>query len=264
MGIVPTEPARERARGTLDAKKVTDEFADSNDGNALVDDCTTSVSTGRTMAQIASGEDVWRSNRKGSKGGRGKKSRGTAPPPFQPPQLATLVDDVPTGSEWLYEYKYDGYRLLISTGEGASTAWTRHGKDWSDKFRPIVKAASDLPPGCLIDGEVVALDDSGKPSFQLLQSTLKDQKGANLVYYAFDLLIEEGKSITGLGNIVRKERLESLLAGVQPPIIFGDHVIGKGEALFKEVCKQGGEGIVAKKANSPYKGVRTRNWLKIK
>jgi bifunctional non-homologous end joining protein LigD len=245
-------------------KKVTDAFADPNDGDALVDNCVTSVTTGRTMAEIASGADVWRSNRGGRKGGRAKKTSVAAPPRFQDPQLATLVDDVPTGNGWLHEYKYDGYRLLIATGEAAATAWTRNGKDWSDRFRSLVKAAANLPAGCLIDGEAVALDDQCKPSFQLLQSTLKEQKGANLVFYAFDLLVERGKDIKRLPNLERKARLAALLEGVSQPIIYGDHVIGRGEALFTEVCKQGGEGIVSKKADAPYRGTRTRNWLKIK
>ncbi len=79
-------------------------------------------------------------------------------------------------SDWLHEYKYDGYRLLLATGGGAATALTRNGNDWSDKFRGIVRAAAELPAGCLIDGEAVALDDNGKPSFQLLQATLKGGK----------------------------------------------------------------------------------------
>ena len=245
-------------------KKVTDAFADPDDGEALVDNCVTSVTTGRTMAEIASGEDVWRSNRGGQKGGRGKRKASKAPPPFEEPELATLVDEVPAGSGWIHEYKYDGYRLLLAVGDGVATAWTRNGKDWSDKFKALVKAAAKLPPGCLIDGEAVAIDDEGKPSFQLLQSTLKDQKGANLVFYAFDLLIDRGKDIRKLPNIERKERLAALLAGVQAPILYGDHVIGRGEELFREVCRQGGEGIVSKRASAPYKGTRTRDWLKVK
>jgi bifunctional non-homologous end joining protein LigD len=245
-------------------KKVTDEYAQPDDGDALVDNCVTSVTTGRTMAEIAAGEDEWRSNRGGRKGGRGKKQASKAPPAFEEPQLATLVDEVPTGNAWLHEYKYDGYRLLLAVGDGVATAWTRNGKDWSDKFKALVKAAAKLPAGCLIDGEAVALDEKGKPSFQLLQSTLKDRKGANLVFYAFDLLIDRGEDIRKLGNLERKERLAALLETVPPPIIYGDHVIGKGEALFNTVCEQGGEGIVSKKANAPYKGTRTRCWLKIK
>ena len=245
-------------------KKVTDEFANPENGNELVEEAVTSVTTGRTMAEIASGTDVWRSNRGGQKGGRAKKKSTQGPPPFRSPQLATLVDDVPTGSNWLFEYKYDGYRLLIATGSGAATAWTRNGKDWSDRFRALVKAAAKLPAGCLIDGEAAALDEEGRPSFQLLQSTLQEQRGSNLVFYAFDLLVDRGEDITRLPNIERKDRLKSLLAGVHPPILFGDHVIGHGEDLFREICKQGGEGLIAKRADAPYRSERSRNWLKIK
>jgi bifunctional non-homologous end joining protein LigD len=245
-------------------KKVTDEFADPEDGDALVDNNVTSVTTGRTMAEIAAGVDVWRSNRRGQKGGRAKKTASKAPPPFQEPQLATLVDEVPTGNSWIHEYKYDGYRLLLAVGDGVATAWTRNGLDWSDKFKALVKAATKLPAGCLLDGEAVAVDDKGKPNFQLLQSTLKEQKGANLVYYAFDLLVDRGEDINKLPNIERKARLAALLEGVSPPILYGDHIVGRGEAMFNAMCEQGGEGIVSKKASAPYKGARTRNWLKIK
>jgi bifunctional non-homologous end joining protein LigD len=244
-------------------KKVTDEFANVEQGDALVDEFVTSVTTDRSMAEIASGGDVWRSNRGGQKGGRAKKKSGVGPPSFEQPQLATLVDSVPTGSDWIHEYKYDGYRLLIATGEGSATAWTRNQKDWSDKFRQLVRAASKLPAGCLIDGEAVALGKNGKPDFQLLQSTLKGGN-ADLAVYAFDLLIDRGEDIRKLPNIERKERLAALLKGVSPPLLYGDHVIGKGEALFAAICKEGGEGIISKKASAPYRGTRTRDWLKIK
>jgi len=245
-------------------KKVTDDFADPADGDALVDNCVTSVTTGRTMAEIAAGEDVWKSNRGGQEGGRAKRKASKAPPAFVEPQLATLVDEVPAGTSWIHEIKYDGYRLLLSVGEGVATAWTRNGLDWSDKFKVLVKAAAKLPPGGLIDGEAVALDNDGRPSFQLLQSTLKDQKGANLAFYAFDLLIDRGEDIRKLPNIERKERLAALLEGVSAPILYGDHIIGRGEEMFEAVCKQGGEGIISKKASATYSGTRTRNWLKIK
>src|SRR5690348_14218027 len=245
-------------------KKVTDEFANPDDGDALVDNCVTSVTTDRTMAEIAAGEDVWRSNRGGQTGGRGKKKSSKAPPAFQEPQLATLVDDVPPGDSWIHEIKYDGYRLELAVGDGVATAWTRNGKDWSDKFKALVKAAAKLPAGCLIDGEAVAIDDEGKPSFQLLQSTLKDQKGANLVFYAFDLLVDRGEDIKKLPNIVRKDRLASLLAGTSGRILYGDHIVGRGEEMFEAVCKSGGEGIISKKASATYQGTRSGNWLKIK
>ena len=245
-------------------KKVDDDFAKPEEGEALVDKCVTSVTTDRTMAEIAAGTDVWHSNRKATgKTGRAKRRAQLGPPDFQSPQLATLVDAVPTGNDWLHEYKYDGYRLLISTAGGAATAWTRNGNDWSDKFRSIVRAAAKLPAGCLIDGEAVALDKNGKPSFQLLQSTLKGGD-ADLAFYAFDLLVDQGEDITELANIERKERLAALLKAASAPILFGDHVIGTGEKLFESICKEGGEGIISKKAKAGYRSERSKNWLKIK
>ena len=244
-------------------KKVDDQFAKPEEGDALVEHCVTSVTTDRSMAEIAAGADVWRSNRGGQKGGRQKRKAQAAPPKFKAPQLATLVDAVPSGNEWLHEYKYDGYRLLIATAGGAATAWTRKGNDWSDKFRSIVRAAAKLPAGCLIDGEAVALDEKGKPSFQLLQSTLKGGD-ADLAFYAFDLLVDQGEDIADLPNIDRKERLAALLKSVSSPILYGDHVVGKGEKLFDAICKEGGEGIISKKSKAPYRGVRSKNWLKIK
>jgi bifunctional non-homologous end joining protein LigD len=245
-------------------KKVDDDFAKPDEGEALVEQCVTSVTTDRSMAEIAAGADVWHSNRKSTgKTGRARRRAGVGPPKFRSPQLATLVDAVPSGNAWLHEYKYDGYRLLVATAGGAATAWTRNGNDWSDKFRSIVRAAAKLPAGCLIDGEAVALDKKGKPSFQLLQSSFKGGD-ADMAFYAFDLLVDQGEDIAGLSNLERKERLAALLKAASVPIVYGDHIIGKGEKLFEAVCKEGGEGIISKKAGAPYKGERTRNWLKIK
>ncbi len=235
-------------------KKVTDEYADPEDGDALVDNCVTSVTTDRTMAEIAAGEDVWRSNRGGQKGGSaGRRSRARPRRPSRSRSLRRSSTTCRPANSWIHEFKYDGYRLLLAVGDGVATAWTRNGKDWSDKFKALVKAAAKLPAGCLIDGEAVAIDENGKPSFQLLQSTLKDQKGANLVFYAFDLLVDRGEDIKKLPNIVRKDRLASLLAGTSGPILYGDHIVGRGEEMFKEVCKLGGEGIVSKKASATYR-----------
>jgi bifunctional non-homologous end joining protein LigD len=244
-------------------KKVTDEYAREGQGETLVEQGMTSVTTGRSMAEIAAGADVWHSKSAQGKKGRARKKAGIAPPKFQAPQLATLVDAVPSGKDWIHEYKYDGYRLLLATGGGTATAWTRNGKDWSDKFRGIVKAASALPDGCLIDGEAVALGEDGKPNFQLLQSTLKGGD-APLAFYAFDLLVDQGKDIRRQSNLKRKERLAALLKGVPAPILYGDHVAGKGEELFAAICAEGGEGIISKRSAASYAGRRTRDWLKVK
>ncbi len=236
-------------------KKVNDGFAGGSDD--LVARCLTSVDSGRTMAEIDSGKKV-----KASKGRNGKP---TPAPKFMPLQLATLVDAVPTGSEWIHEYKYDGYRLLLATATNGATAWTRNGKDWSDRFAGIVAAAiTQLPAGCLIDGEAVALDANGKPDFALLQRSLKEDGSAVLDFFAFDLLVDRGKDIRALPNIERKARLAALLKGAAAPIQYAEHVLAKGEEMFAAICKQGGEGIISKKASAPYSGRRGRNWLKIK
>jgi bifunctional non-homologous end joining protein LigD len=96
------KPKPRDRRETWMLKKVTDEYANPEDGDELVDEAVTSVTTGRTMAEIASGSDVWRSNRGGQKGGRARKKASEAPPPFRPPQIATLVDVVPAVSNWLF------------------------------------------------------------------------------------------------------------------------------------------------------------------
>ena len=180
-------------------------------------------------------------------------------------QLATLADAVPSGSDWIHEYKYDGYRLLVAVGGGGATAWTRNGKDWSHRFAGIVEAAAaQLPPGTLIDGEAVALDADGKPNFGLLQRRLKDDGSADLQFFAFDLLVDAGKDIARLPNIERKARLAALLAKAAAPIHYADHVVANGEALFDAICGDGGEGIISKKASAPYSGRRGRAWLKVK
>ena len=93
---------------------------------------------------------------------------------------------------------------------------------------------------------------------------MKDDGSADLAFYAFDLLVDQGEDITALPNLERKARLAALLTGVAAPILYGDHIIAKGEALFDAICKEGGEGIIAKKASASYRGSRAKNWLKVK
>ncbi len=185
-------------------------------------------------------------------------------PPFQPVQLATLVDHVPEGNRWIHEMKYDGYRCLISVGGGPSHAFTRSGLDWTDKFKPIVTAADILPSrSALIDGEVVVIDANGRTNFQSLQSAIKAEPG-RLEFYAFDLLDLDGEDLTGLPLIERKERFGELLEGSEGPIHYSDHIIGKGEALFEKFCEAGLEGVISKRADAPYVGSRAGTWLKTK
>ncbi|MCW1403559.1 DNA ligase D [Novosphingobium sp. MW5] len=268
-------------------RKIDDEFA--AEGDPLVEHALTSVLTGRTMAEIAadSGSEHSLAGKKGkafaeemAKAAEHNKSKAKAkpkrktlrstPPKFRAPQLATLVDSVPAGNNWMHEIKFDGYRALIAVAGDKVQVWTRGGKDWTDKFQPLVEAvaALDLPP-CLIDGEIIAPDADGNPDFSRLQSVLKRGHGSQgesdaLAFHAFDLLEANGEDLTKLPNIERKERLEALLAAAQPPIHVADHVIGAGERLYRAMCDAGQEGIISKRIDAPYRSSRTKAWVKVK
>ncbi|WP_428970390.1 DNA ligase D [Sphingomonas sp. Xoc002] len=179
-------------------------------------------------------------------------------------QLATLVDRVPEGSGWLHELKFDGYRCLLSIGDGVSHAFTLSGLDWTDKFKSIVAAAESLPSNsALIDGEVVVIDADGRTNFQTLQSAIKAEPG-RLEFYGFDLLSLDGEDLTSLPLVERKKRLAKLLEGNSGPIHYSDHIVGKGEALFEKFCGAGLEGVISKRADAPYVGSRAGTWLKTK
>jgi len=194
------------------------------------------------------------------KGGGGSKL-----PPFRPPQKATLVDHVPAGSGWIHEMKYDGYRCELAIGGGEARVYTRSGLDWSDKFPEIVAAARELEVGsALLDGEIVKLSESGNTGFSALQQAISEG-GRGLTLFLFDALEIEGEDLTRLPNIERKARLASLVGEGKPPfILYAEHIVGQGEALFEAMCEAGQEGIISKRAESPYRGDRTKAWLKVK
>jgi bifunctional non-homologous end joining protein LigD len=249
-------------------RKIDDAEAGGTD--TLVETALTSVATGRTMIEIAEGKS---SPARG--GGSPKALEEGSPkraarkpatkgklPAFRDFQLATLVDSVPTGSRWLHEVKYDGYRVLIAIAGSKVKIYSRSGLDWTEKFPGIAEAAATLNLGsALIDGEVVAFKD-GKPSFSTLQDAIA--KGGDMTLFAFDLLELDGEDIAALPNIQRKERLRPLIEGADARLQFAEHIIGSGEQLFETMCREGYEGIVAKLADAPYRGQRTRAWLKIK
>ena len=281
--LVRMKPRAGEKRENWLLRKIDDAYAGGSDD--LTGRYLTSVLTDRPMAEIAGDEDGEQSlkdakgeafakkmaaaaahNRKVAKGSK----VGTKPPKFRKLQLATLVDSVPAGNNWFHEIKFDGYRALVAAAGDQVVVYTRSGLDWTDKFAPLARhiAALNLPP-CLIDGEIVAYGKDGNPDFSSLQAVLKRGHGAqdeatDLHFFAFDLLEENGKSLTALGNLERKERLEALLRDAAPPIAVADHVIGAGEKLYEAMCGAGQEGIIAKRADAPYAGRRSKNWVKVK
>ncbi|MFN3473504.1 MAG: DNA ligase D [Blastomonas sp.] len=270
--LVRMKPRPGEKRENWLLRKVDDEHAGGTDD--LVGRELTSVSTGRTMAQIASGEEGTAPKATAKPAKRkapaARRPATGKPPRFRPLQLATLVDAVPSGHDWIHEIKYDGYRAAVAAAGQDVRIYTRNGLDWTDKFAPLVRhiAALDLPP-CLIDGEIVAFDSGGNPNFFALQAVLKRGSGAqddetSLSFFAFDLLESDGETLSDLTNLERKERLETLLHHASAPVAIADHVIGAGEKLYQAMCKAGQEGIISKRAGASYSGKRSSNWVKVK
>ncbi|NIJ65525.1 bifunctional non-homologous end joining protein LigD [Sphingomonas leidyi] len=242
---------REKAENWL-LRKLDDRFAGATD--ALVETGLTSVKTGRTMQEIDEGAKP---------SSPAKKKAGGRNPKFRKPQLATLVDSVPAGNQWLHEVKYDGYRALLSLGDKGPRIYTRTGLDWTDRFPGIAEAAASLPGPALIDGEIVAFK-GGRPDFSTLQEVLSRGDGEGLTMFAFDLLEADGEDLAKRPQLARKERLRALLEGADPRIRFSEHVLGSGEKLFEAMCREGYEGVASKRADAPYRGARTKAWRKTK
>jgi bifunctional non-homologous end joining protein LigD len=233
-----------------------------------------SVATGRTMDEIARlGEKIWHSAPSPGEGKSGPAGRldlsglSGAEPGEQPqvigPQLATLVPEAPRGEEWLHEIKFDGYRLLCFVLDGQARMISRRGQDWTDRFRSIADRAASLGRDCILDGEVVVLRPDGTTDFQALQNLLKGKGTGELIYYAFDLPHCAGFDLTRVPLALRKETLREFLPA-EGIVRFSEHIRGRGGDVFRNACRLGLEGIISKRADSPYGSGRGSSWLKVK
>lgn len=216
-----------------------------------------SVLTGRTLEEIASGDST------------ASPPRGEDPLPANiEPQLARLVEEPPRGDDWLFEIKFDGYRILARREGESVRLLSRNGKDWTERFRPVAEAVAALPfrEGWL-DGEVAILRPDGTTSFQDLQNAISEGRRGELVYLVFDLMHRDGQDLRGLPLTERKAALQSLLGAADnrpSPLRFSDHVRGQGAAFYRQACGLGLEGVIAKRADRPYRAGRGDDWCKIK
>jgi bifunctional non-homologous end joining protein LigD len=216
-----------------------------------ISEFTTSVRTGRTMAEIEAGED--------EKNLKNPISRVDV-------QLARLVHAVPEGEDWLYELKYDGYRIVAFVeGDGVRLV-TRNGNDYTDRFPSVADSLSEWASGraMVLDGEMVITDAEGRTDFQALQNHLRNPEGKNPTYIAFDLLALDGEDLRERPLIQRKEALEALLKGAPENLYYSKHVRGNGKDSFLAACGAQLEGIIGKKADSVYSGTRNGDWVKLK
>jgi len=258
-----------------------------------------SVKTGRTMKQIANERDAeWQSNReekdtsarstlkarikaalkkKDLEHGVGKnetvgqatrllKGLPSAKPQFIEPMKARLVDEPPKHGDWLYELKFDGIRAMAIKNDRKVSLISRNGNKLDARFPEIVEAVKNLPVReYVIDGEVVALDEDGRSSFQLLQGLEMEGRKAPLRFYVFDLLQLDGKSLLGLPLEQRKQVLAKICENVGDPIRYSGEISGDVKSLLAEVKRRGLEGLIGKQRNSVYEpGRRSGTWIKLK
>ncbi len=185
-------------------------------------------------------------------------------PDFVEPQLCRLVDRPSAESGWVHEVKFDGYRLQLRVVGGKATFKTRNALDWTSRFEAIAAAARHLSD-CLIDGEVVALDQRRVPSFEALQAALAQNDTQHLVFFAFDLLFEGHSDLRALPLVARKARLERLLQGADVERIrYVQHFDTSAVEVLRSACKMGLEGIVSKRLSAPYGSGRGDGWRKAK
>jgi bifunctional non-homologous end joining protein LigD len=185
---------------------------------------------------------------------------------FIEPMKAKLVESPPATGDWLYELKFDGIRLIAVKADKKVSLLSRNQNELSARFPEIVEAIKNLPEGeCVIDGEVVALDEKGRSSFQLLQAREMEGRKSPVYFYAFDLLQLDGKNLVGLPLEARKNALEKLCADAGDPIRYSGAIGGDAKRLLDEVKHRGLEGIIGKQRNSVYEpGRRTGAWIKLK
>jgi len=179
------------------------------------------------------------------------------------PMLATLTDGPFDDPDWIFEVKWDGYRVIAKAESGSAVLLSRNGIDVTKKYTQLAEAVAALGHDAVLDGELVALDAKGKPRFSLMQNS--GSSAAALAYFAFDLLFLDGEDLRSLPLIERKERLAAIVPKTGSIIHFSDHIEKNGKKYFAAAQKQELEGVMAKRKDSVYRsGKRTDDWLKVK
>ncbi len=230
-----------------------------------------SVLSGLTVEEVKAGDTPASKVRKALE--ETDVPRGRVDPAKVQVTLAETRDDAFTRDDWIFELKLDGYRLLAAKSHGEALLLTRNGNDYTAVFPEVARAIKALPfEAGIVDGEVVVLDDSGKPSFSLLQKRGRltipgDVRRAAVelpaAFFVFDLIAFEDFDVRPLPLVQRKQLLADLTPRIGA-VRYLDHIPRDGEAFLEQVTAMGLEGIIAKKADAPYRGGRSPQWLKIK
>jgi bifunctional non-homologous end joining protein LigD len=244
-------------------------------GEDILADAPQSVTTGRTIEDVAEGKPA-RADRKPARARTNGRTKETAKggttkasakmPDFVEPMLATLRTQPPAGGEWLHEVKFDGYRIQAHLASGKVKLLTRKGLDWTEKFgKPIADALARLDcEDAVIDGEIVVLADNGVASFSALQAALSGKQTEKMIFYVFDLLHLDGQDLRDEPLIERKERLARLIGEGDGPLRYSEHFVEPGKTMLRHACRMGLEGVVSKRADAPYESGRSLDWIKSK
>lgn len=179
------------------------------------------------------------------------------------PMLATATKKIFNDPKWIYELKWDGYRMIANIKDGKATLYSRNGNSFNSKFSRLKRDLEQIPHNVILDGEVVLVDKRGVPDFQKLQNYDEHTLG-ELRFYVFDMLYLNGLSMLDLPLVERKSLIEEVIEGTYHTF-YCDHMEGMGSTFYKRAIDAGMEGVIAKKADSSYRpGYRSENWLKIK
>ncbi|PWF48738.1 DNA ligase D, partial [Massilia glaciei] len=185
------------------------------------------------------------------------------------PELATLVEQPPAApGEWIFEIKFDGYRMLARIEGGQVKLFTRNGNDWTHKLAPLRAslAALELPDGWY-DGEIVVHDENGRPNFGLLQRAFDTASGADIVYFLFDIPYFDGFDLRGAPLEARRALLESTLGNLKTPsanVRLSEEFGHDPHELVAAACKMGLEGVIGKRRDARYVSRRSAHWIKLK
>lgn len=195
-----------------------------------------------------------------------KGARKADDPGFVAPALATLRASAPTGSRWLHEIKFDGYRLQAHVAGGKARLLTRSGLDWTGRFGSAVPAALAALPvqTAIVDGELVVEAAGGASDFSALQADLSEGRSDRFRFYAFDLLYLDGYDLRGAALVDRKSALKALIDGAGPVLAYSEHFEEEGEIILRHACRLSLEGVVSKVRSSKYPSGRSKEWIKSK
>jgi DNA ligase D-like protein (predicted ligase) len=182
---------------------------------------------------------------------------------FVEPMECLAVPKLPEGPEWVYEIKLDGYRALAINANGKVGLYSRKRKSFSRQYQHVFDALRDLPQNSVVDGEIVALDDAGRPNFNFLQHSRSQAN--RIVYFVFDLLVHGNRDLTRLPLIQRRAILKSELKFQSPKIRIAEYFETSTETMLRSAREQSLEGVVAKRKDGRYEaGKRSGAWSKFR